>query len=176
MAKRKNRNRQQEKKINLLRNEQIRVPEVRITGDNVEQGIYPINEAMSMAEAQELDLVMIAPKAVPPVCKIVDYGKLIYEMTKNKPKPQKTVTKEIRFTPNTDKNDFDFKVKHARNFLGKGFRVKAYVFFRGRENIYEDRGLKLLLQMAETLEDIGTAEAMPKKDGRYMTMYLKPKK
>ncbi len=161
-------------------NKEITVAEVRVTGDNVENGIYPISRALEMADELALDLIEIAPKAKPPVCKIGDYKKFLYEKKKKekelKAKQQKIVIKEIRFTPNTDDHDFDFKAKHAESFLEKGEKVKAYVHFRGRSIVFKDRGELLLLKLAERLKDFGDLEALPKLEGKRMTVFFNPKK
>lgn len=133
-----------------------------------------------MATERELDLVEISPNAVPPVCKIIDYKKFLYDQKKKqkeiKAKAQKIVLKEIRFGPNTDEHDFDFKLNHAKKFLEDGFKVKAFVFFKGRTIIFKERGQILLLKLAQELEDLATVEALPKMDGKRMFMYLAPKK
>jgi translation initiation factor IF-3 len=138
-----------------------------------------IREALDLADELELDLVEISPKANPPVCKIIDYQKFLYEEKKRqkkiKAKSVKIEVKEIRFTPNTDDHDFDFKIKHAQKFLEHGNKVKAYVFFKGRSIVYKDQGEILLLKMAEVLEEYGTVEQMPKLEGRRMTMIIAPK-
>ncbi len=138
-----------------------------------------IREALALAEELELDLVEISPKANPPVCKIIDYQKFLYEEKKRqkriKANTVKVEVKEIRFTPNTDDHDFDFKLKHAQKFLEQGNKVKAYVFFKGRSIVYQDQGKILLLKMAEALEEYGTVEQMPKLEGRRMTMIITPK-
>jgi len=161
-------------------NDQIRVPEVRVTGENIESGVYPIEKALEMAKEQGLDLVEIAAKAKPPVCQIVDYKKFLYEKKKKekelKSRQQKVVIKEIRFTPNTDDHDFDFKAKHAEKFLEEGAKVKAYVHFRGRSIVFKDRGELLLLKLAERLKEWGDLEAMPKLEGKRMNIFISPKK
>lgn len=161
-------------------NQFIRAQEVRLVGDNVEDGVYPIAQAMSIAKEQELDLVEISGKAKPPVCRIVDYKKFLYEKKKKekeiKAKTHKTVLKEIRFTPNTDDHDFDFKSKHAEKFLKEGSKVKAYVHFRGRNILFKDRGELMLLKFVERLKDFGTIEQMPKLEGKRMFVFIAPKK
>lgn len=161
-------------------NEKIRVPEVRVVGDDIEAGVYSIDQARKMAGGQELDLVLISPKAKPPVCRIVDYSKFKYEHKKKqkelKAKAQKTVVKEIRFGPNTDEHDFQFKLKHAENFLTEGAKVKAYVHFVGRTIVYKERGELLLLKFAEALDELAKVEQMPKLEGKRMFLYLAPKK
>lgn len=133
-----------------------------------------------MANEAELDLVEISPKADPPVCKIIDYKKFLYEQKKKqkemKAKTQKVVVKEIRFGPNTDDHDFDFKLKHAEKFLKEGAKVKAYVFFKGRSILFKDQGQILLLKLAQSLEEIATVESMPKMEGKRMIMMIAPKK
>lgn len=162
-------------KINQL----IRATEVRLVGDNVEQGIYPIKEALSIADEQELDLVEISPNAIPPVCKIVDYSKFVYEQKKKlkeiKANAKQTVIKEIRFGPNTSDHDFDFKLKHAIKFLEAGEKVRAYVHFKGRAIVYKDRGEILLLKFAQSLEEYGKVELMPKLEGKRMFITVAPK-
>jgi len=156
------------------------VPEIRLVGENVEVGIYKTRKALSMAEEQELDLVEISPKADPPVCKIMDYKKFLYEQKKRdkalKSKATKVVVKEIRFGPNTDEHDYEFKKKHAIKFLEEGAKLKAYVFFKGRSIIYKDQGQILLLKLAQELEDLGKVEQMPKLEGKRMIMFIAPKK
>ena len=160
-------------------NEQIRAREVRVVGDNVEQGIYTIQEARRMAQQQELDLVEISPNADPPVCKILDYQKFLYQQKKRqkeqKAKQAKVVVKEIRFGPQTDDHDYNFKLRHAEGFLKDGFKVKAYVFFRGRSILFKDQGEILLLRFANDLEDLARVENMPVLEGKRMTIMLAPK-
>ena len=148
--------------------------------DGVEPTVYPISKAIEMAEEQGLDLVEISPNATPPVCKIIDYKKFLYDQKKKqkeiKAKAQKIVLKNLRFGPNTDEHDFEFKTKHARKFLEEGSKVKAFVFFKGRTIIFKERGQILLLKLAQELEDIATVEALPKMEGKRMFMYLVPKK
>lgn len=149
-------------------------------GENVEQGIYAIEEAIDVARQQQLDLVLINDKPDPPVCKVIDYGKFLYERKKKqkelKSKSAKTVIKEIRFGPNTDDHDFDFKLNHAKKFLEEGSKVKAFVHFKGRTIVYKERGEILLLRFAEALEELGKVEALPKLEGKRMIMFLAPKK
>jgi translation initiation factor IF-3 len=148
-------------------------------GDNVELGVYPISAALDKAEELGLDLVEISPNADPPVCKIIDYKKFLYEQKKRekamKAKASKVVVKEIRFGPNTDDHDYDFKKKHAEKFLKDGAKLKAYVFFKGRSIVYKEQGEILLLKLASELEDIGKVEQMPKLEGKRMTMFLAPR-
>src|SRR6202008_1086402 len=153
-------------------NHMIRVPQVRLVGDNVEVGVYPIPEALKMAQEQALDLVESSPNADPPVCKIIDYNKFLYEKKRKekemKAKSKASEVKEIRFTPNTDDHDFDFKSKLAENFLKEGNKVKAYVQFKGRVIQFKERGELLLLKFAERLNEVGVLESMPKMEGRRM--------
>src|SRR5580765_6312351 len=157
----------------------IRVPQVRLVGENVEVGVYNTQDALRMAQDQQLDLVEISPTADPPVCKIIDYNKFLYDKKKKekemKAKSKTAELKEIRFTPNTDDHDFDFKAKHAENFLKDGNKVKAYVQFKGRAIQFQDRGQLLLLKFAERLTDIGVLESMPKMEGRRMLAMFAPK-
>ncbi|MEO5646724.1 MAG: translation initiation factor IF-3 [Chitinophagaceae bacterium] len=160
-------------------NHMIRVPQVRLVGENVEIGVYPTMEAQKMAQDQGLDLVEISPAADPPVCKIIDYNKFLYEKKKKekemKAKSKVSEVKEIRFTPNTDDHDFDFKSKHAENFLKDGNKVKAYVQFKGRAIMFKERGELLLLKFAERLVEVGTLESMPKLEGKRMFAIFAPK-
>jgi len=160
-------------------NDKIRVREVRVVGENVEVGVYPIQKALQMAQDQGLDLVEISPKADPPVCKIIDYSKFKYEQKKKqkeiKANAAKTVVKEIRFGPNTDDHDFNFKLKHAENFLKEGSKVKAYVHFRGRAIVFKDRGEILLLKFIQALEELAKVDQLPKLEGKRMSIMLSPK-
>lgn len=153
---------------------------MRVVGDNVEMGIYPIEKAREMAAEQGLDLVEISPNAEPPVCKIMDYKKFVYEQKRReramRAKTTKVTIKEIRFGPNTDNHDYEFKKKHAEKFLKDGAKLKAFVFFRGRSIIYKDQGEILLLRLAQDLEDVGKVEQMPKLEGKRMIMLIAPKK
>ncbi len=146
----------------------------------MEVGVYPISKALEIANELDLDLVEISPKAAPPVCKIIDYKKFVYEQKKRekalKAKASKVVVKEIRFGPNTDNHDYEFKKKHAEKFLKDGAKLKAYVFFKGRSIIYQEQGQILLLRLAQDLEDVGKVEQMPKLEGKRMIMYIAPKK
>ena len=150
-------------------NERIRAKEVRLVGDNVEQGVYTIQEAIHMADEQGLDLIEISPNAVPPVCKILDYQKFLYQQKKRqkeqKAKSTKIVVKEIRFGPQTDDHDYNFKLKHAIGFLNEGAKVKAYVFFKGRSILFKEQGEVLLLRFAKDLEDYGNVEMMKVLEG-----------
>ncbi|MFT4643223.1 MAG: translation initiation factor IF-3 [Candidatus Azotimanducaceae bacterium] len=154
--------------------------EVRLVGDNVEVGVYSLIKAKMIAKEQELDLVEISPKAVPPVCKVIDYKKFLYEQKKRdkvlKSKATKVTIKEIRFGPQTDEHDYEFKKKHAIKFLQDGAKLKAFVFFKGRSIIYKDQGQILLLRLATELEEFGKLEQMPKLEGKRMIMYIAPKK
>ncbi|MEN7549423.1 translation initiation factor IF-3 [Rapidithrix thailandica] len=165
--------------IRFRTNQRIRAREVRVVGENVENGIFSIEEALKMARAQKLDLVEISPKAKPPVCKVIDYSKFKYEQKKKqkelKAKQSKTVVKEIRFGPNTDEHDLNFKTNHAIKFLNEGNKVKAYVQFHGRTIVYKDRGRDLLMRFAEKLEEHGKIEQKIKQEGRRMIMMLAPK-
>ena len=167
-------------KFQYRTNEAIRVKEVRLVGDNVEQGVYPIQQALRIAADQELDLVEISPNVNPPVCRVVDYSKFIFQLKKKqkeqKAKSVKVVVKEIRFGPQTDDHDYNFKLKHAKGFLSEGAKVKAYVFFRGRSILFKDQGEVLLLRFANDLEDYGRVESMPVLEGKRMTIMLAPKK
>ena len=151
---------------------------MRLVGENVENGVYPTRKALEIANELELDLVEISPNATPPVCKVIDYKKFLYEQKKRekemKAKATKVVIKEIRFGPQTDDHDYEFKKKHGEKFLKEGSKVKAYVFFKGRSIIYKDQGEILLLRLATDLEDYGKVEQMPKLEGKRMTMFLAP--
>ncbi|MDR1877449.1 MAG: translation initiation factor IF-3 [Flavobacteriaceae bacterium] len=161
-------------------NENIRVPEIRLVGENTTQGVYSTSEALKLANELELDLVMITENATPPVCRIVDYKKFLYEQKKKqkelKSKQTKVVVKEIRFGPQTDEHDFEFKKKHAQKFLEEGSKLKAYVFFKGRSIVFKDQGQILLLKLAQELEEWGKVEQMPKLEGKRMIMMMAPKK
>lgn len=160
-------------------NQFIRVPQVRLVGDNVEVGIYSTQDALRMAKEMELDLVEISPQVDPPVCKIIDYNKFLYDKKKKekemKAKSKVSEVKEIRFTPNTDDHDFNFKAKHAEEFLREGNKVKAYVQFKGRAIQFQERGQLLLLKFAERLAEVGVLENMPKMEGRRMLAMFAPK-
>jgi len=161
-------------------NEKIRVKEVRLVGDNVEQGVYSIQEALKIARDLELDLIEISPNAVPPVCRVADYQKFVYQQKKRqkeqKAKSVKIVVKEIRFGPQTDDHDYNFKLKHAKSFLEEGAKVKAYVFFKGRSILFKEQGEVLLLRFANDLEDYGKVEQLPLLEGKKMIIMLAPKK
>lgn len=180
-----------EKKIEFRTNNQIRVPKIRLVGDNLDDvsdvagkpissDVYYTNDAVKWARAMDLDLVEISPKADPPVCRIIDYKKFLYDKKKKekelKARSAKTVIKEIRFGPNTDEHDFAFKLKHAQKFLEEGAKVKAYVHFRGRTIVFKDRGELLLLKFLKELEEFGAAEELPKMEGRRMIVMVSPKK
>lgn len=159
-------------------NERIRVPEVRIVGDNVTNGIYATSKALQMAEDMGFDLVEISSTANPPVCKIIDYQKFLYQLKKRqkeqKAKAVKIVVKEIRFGPQTDDHDYNFKLRHAKEFLEEGAKVKAYVFFKGRSILFKEQGEVLLLRFANDLEELGKLEQMPVLEGKRMTIMLSP--
>jgi translation initiation factor IF-3 len=156
------------------------VEQVRVVGDNVEPAVMNTRDAIQLAREMELDLVEISPKADPPVCRIIEYKKFLYDQKKKqkeiKAKQQKVVVKEIRFGPNTDDHDFQFKLKHAKKFLQEGSKLKAYVFFRGRTIVFKERGEILLLKFAQELEEFGTVEQLPKLEGKRMTVMFNPKK
>jgi translation initiation factor IF-3 len=160
-------------------NHMIRVPEVRLVGENVEPGVYPTADALNMAKELELDLVEISPGAVPPVCKIIDYNKFLYNEKKKKKetkaKSKTSEVKEVRFTPNTDDHDFEFKCKHAEKFLQDGNKVKAHVQFKGRAIMFKERGELLLLKFADRLKDVGALEGLPKMEGKRMLVMFAPK-
>lgn len=153
---------------------------MRLVGENIEVGIYTTKEALAMAEEQEFDLVEISPKADPPVCKIMDYKKFLYEQKKRdkalKSKATKVIIKEIRFGPQTDDHDYQFKRKHAEKFLKEGAKLKAFVFFKGRSIVFKEQGQILLLRLAQDLEELGKVEQMPRLEGKRMTMFIAPKK
>ena len=161
-------------------NHHIKALNVRIVGDNVEGGVFSIGDAIKLADDMELDLVEISPKAVPPVCRIVDYKKFLYDQKKKKKElaqnTQKVVVKEIRFGPNTSDHDYEFKRKHAQKFLEDGAKLKAFVFFKGRSIIYKEAGQILLLRLAQDLEEWGKVEQMPKLEGKRMILWIAPKK
>ena len=161
-------------------NNEITAPMVRLVGDNVEPNlVVPIRQALAMADEMELDLIEISPKAEPPVCRIADYQKFLYQQKRKakeiKAKQVKVVVKEIRFGPQTDDHDYNFKLKHAENFIKEGAKVKASVFFRGRSIVFKEQGEILLLRFATDLEEIAKVEMMPKLDGKKMNMMLAPK-
>jgi translation initiation factor IF-3 len=161
-------------------NEKIFAREIRLVTEGQEPRVMSTSEALKLAEEQELDLVEISPNAVPPVCKIMDYRKFLYNQKKKqkelKAKQSKVVIKEVRFGPNTDDHDFNFKLAHARKFLEEGNKVKAYVFFRGRTIVFKDRGEILLLKFAQELTDVGAVEQLPKLEGKRMIIMINPKK
>lgn len=183
--------RRQETKPQFRINDFIRVPEVRLVGDNLAElsqligqeivsDVYETRQVKRWAREAELDVVEISPKAAPPVVRVIDYKKFLYEKKKKekelKAKAAKTVIKEVRFGPNTDDHDFNFKLRHAKGFLEDGAKVKAYVHFRGRSIVFKDRGELLLLRFMDELQELGAAEAMPKLEGRRMTVIISPKK
>ncbi|MBQ0062099.1 MAG: translation initiation factor IF-3 [Bacteroidaceae bacterium] len=161
-------------------NEQIRVREVRVVGDEMEPTVMSTRDALRMAEDQGVDLVEISPNAVPPVCKLIDYSKFLYQLKKKakeqKAKQVKMEVKEIRFGPQTDEHDYNFKLKHAKGFLEDGDKVKAYVFFKGRSILFKEQGEVLLLRFANDLEEYGKVESMPVLEGKRMTVFIAPKK
>ena len=161
-------------------NELIKAPVVRVVGENVQIGIYNIKDALRLAEEQDLDLVEISPSANPPVCKVVDYKKFLYEKKKKqkeiKANSAKIVIKEIRLGPNIDDHDFNFKLKHAMKFLEEGAKVKVDVFFKGRSIIYKEKGEYVLLKFAADLEEFGKVEQLPRLEGKRMMMVIAPKK
>ena len=161
-------------------NERIRAREVRLVGDNVTQGVYTIQQALAIADEQGLDLIEISPNAQPPVCRVLDYQKFLYQQRKRlkeqKAKSTKVVVKEIRFGPQTDDHDYNFKLKHAIGFLQEGAKVKAYVFFKGRSILFKEQGEVLLLRFANDLEDLGKVEMMPVLEGKRMTIMITPLK
>jgi translation initiation factor IF-3 len=161
-------------------NEQIRAKEVRIVGDDIESQVYPLAKALKIAEEHDADLVEISPNAQPPVCRIIDYSKFLYQLKKRqkeqKAKQVKVNVKEIRFGPQTDDHDYNFKLKHAKGFLEDGDKVKAYVFFKGRSILFKEQGEVLLLRFANDLEDFAKVDQMPILEGKRMTIQLSPKK
>ena len=161
-------------------NEQIRAREVRIVGDDIESVVMPLHKALSLAEEKELDLVEISPTAEPPVCRLIEYSKFLYQLKKRakeqKAKQVKIDVKEIRFGPQTDDHDYNFKLKHAISFLKDGDKVKAYVFFKGRSILFKEQGEVLLLRFANDLEEYGKLDMMPVLEGKRMTIMMSPKK
>lgn len=161
-------------------NEQIHVREVRIVGDDIESTVLPTYKAIQLAEQKGVDLVEISPNAQPPVCRLIDYSKFIYQQKKHqkemKAKQAKVDVKEIRFGPQTDDHDYNFKLKHAQGFLSDGDKVKAYVFFRGRSILFKEQGEVLLLRFASDLEEYGKVEQLPQLEGKRMIMFIAPKK
>ncbi|MFC2097871.1 translation initiation factor IF-3 [Bacteroidota bacterium] len=160
-------------------NEYIRAPFVRVVGENVEnKGVIPIKEALELADELDLDLVEISPNADPPVCKVIDYKKFLYQQRQKqkemKAKSSKVILKEIRFGPNTDEHDYNFKLRHAQKFLSDGAKVKAFVFFKGRSILFKEKGEILLLRLAQDLEEYGKLDQMPKLEGKRMSIYLSP--
>ena len=161
-------------------NEKITAHEIRLVGENIDVGVYKLQHALSIAREQGLDLVEISPKAVPPVCKILEYKKFLYEQKKRekslKSRASKVVIKEIRFGPQTDDHDYEFKKKHAEKFLRDGAKLKAFVFFKGRSIIFKEQGHILLLRLAQDLEEWGKVEQLPELEGKRMIMFIAPKK
>lgn len=181
----------QDDKFNYRLNREITAPRIRLVGENldevsqvanrpIETGVYYTRDVLYWAEDLEMDLVEISPKADPPVCKIIDFKKFVYDQKKRdkelKAKTAKTVIKEIRFGPNTDDHDFNFKLKHAIKFLSEGEKIKAYVHFKGRAIVFKDRGELLLLKFLKELEEYGAAEELPKLEGKRMIVMISPKK
>ncbi|MBR6845958.1 MAG: translation initiation factor IF-3 [Bacteroidaceae bacterium] len=167
-------------KVTYRVNAQIRVPQVRIVGDGIESQVVSTSKALQMADDMGVDLVEISPNAEPPVCRLIEFSKFIYQQKKHakevKAKQVKVEVKEIRFGPQTDDHDYEFKLKHAKGFLSEGDKVKAYVFFKGRSILFKEQGEVLLLRFAQDLEDYGKVESMPTLDGKRMAMYIAPKK
>jgi len=163
-----------------LINEKITAQEIRLVGDNVKIGVYKLPQALILSKELELDLVEISPKAVPPVCKILEYKKFLYEQRKRekslKSKATKVIIKEIRFGPQTDDHDYEFKKKHAEKFLKDGAKLKAFVFFKGRSIVFKEQGHILLLKLAQDLEEWGKVEQLPELEGKRMIMFITPKK
>jgi len=161
-------------------NQRITAPEVRIVGENVEQGVYPVNKALELAQQLEVDLVEISPNATPPVCRLIDYKKFLYDQKKKqkemKAKQVNVTVKEIRFGPNTDDHDFAFKLKHALEFLKEGAKIRSWVFFKGRSIVFKDRGELLLLRFIQELSEYGVPEQLPKLEGKKMFVIINPKK
>ncbi|MFM2196051.1 MAG: translation initiation factor IF-3 [Bacteroidota bacterium] len=161
-------------------NERISAQEVRVVGENVEPGVYSRDKALKLAQELEVDLVEISPNAVPPVCRLIDYKKFLYDQKKKqkemKAKQVNVTVKEIRFGPNTDDHDFQFKLKHAQEFLKEGSKVRAYVFFKGRSIVFKERGEILLLKFVQELAELGTPELLPKLEGKKMFVVINPKK
>jgi len=171
-----------QKELSFRINNQIRVSEVRLVGDNVEIGVYDIKDALRKADELELDLIEISPSANPPVCKIMDYSKFLYDQKKKfkeqekRNKENKMELKELRFGPNTDEHDFEFKKRHAQRFLQDGDKVRAFVFFKGREIKYKEKGEIMLLKLANDLSDYGIVESLPQLEGNKLILILRPKK
>lgn len=167
-------------KVQYRVNEQIHAREVRIVGDDTETQVVPIAKALQIAERKGLDLVEISPNAVPPVCRLIDYSKFLYQQKKRqkemKAKQVKIEVKEVRFGPQTDDHDYNFKLKHAKEFLSEGNKVKAYVFFKGRSILFKEQGEVLLLRFANDLEEYGKVEQMPVLEGKRMILFIAPKK
>lgn len=163
-------------KYNL--NHQIRAQQVRLVGENIQIGVYSLSEALRIADELELDLVEISPNADPPVCKVVDFNKFIYEQKKKhkeiKAKTSKVVVKEVRFGPNTDEHDYQFKLKHAQKFLQEGAKVKAFVFFKGRSILYKEQGEEILKRFTDDLEEFAKLDQEPRLEGKRMIIFLSP--
>lgn len=176
----KGRNNQVGKEPQHRINEMIHATQVRVVGDEIESAVYPLRQALAMADEMGLDLVEISPNANPPVCRIIDYSKFLYQLKKKqkeiKAKSVKVVVKEIRFGPQTDDHDFNFKVKHAQEFLQEGAKVRVYVFFKGRSILFKDQGTDLLTRLIAALEDYGKLESEPRLEGKKMFVMIAPKK
>jgi translation initiation factor IF-3 len=175
-----NRGPQKKEEAHRINNRIVGLTNVRLVGDDIEPAVHTFEEALRIARDLEMDLVEIVPNADPPVCRVIDYKKFLYEQKKKqkemKAKATKIVVKEVRFGPNTDEHDFNFKLAHARKFLEEGSKVKAYVFFRGRTIVFKDRGEILLLKFAQELADVGAVEQLPKLEGKKMIIMINPKK
>ena len=172
--------RREDPRLKYRVNHRIKSDSVRIVGDNLENpGIFSLKDALRLADDKDLDLVEISPNASPPVCKVIDYQKFLYQQKRKekemKSKATKIVVKEIRFGPNTDEHDYNFKLKHAIKFLEEGAKVKAYVFFKGRSILFKEQGEILLLKFATAVEELGKVEQLPKLEGKRMTMFIAPK-
>ena len=175
-------NKNKKKKLFYRINEQIKAKQVRLVGENVTNGIYPIEKALEIAVVAEMDLVEISNKKLPPICKLMIYEKFLYQQkrklkeTEKKKRENRIEVKEIRFTSTTDTHDFEFKLRHAKKFINDGNRVKATVMFKGRSIMFKDQGTEILCRLADNLEDVAIAEKMPAMEGKRMIMFLKPKK
>jgi translation initiation factor IF-3 len=175
-----NRGPQKKEEAHRINNRIVGLTNVRLVGDDIEPAVHTFEEALRIARDLEMDLVEIVPNADPPVCRVIDYKKFLYEQKKKqkemKAKATKIVVKEVRFGPNTDEHDFNFKLNHARKFLQEGSKVKAFVFFKGRSILFKEKGEILLLKFAAELEEFGKAESMPELEGKRMIVYISPKK
>jgi translation initiation factor IF-3 len=175
-----NRGPQKKEELHRINERIIGVPTVRLVGEDIEPGVYSFDQALRMAKDVEQDLVEIVPNADPPVCRVTDYKKFLYEQKKKqkemKAKASKIVVKEVRFGPNTDDHDFNFKLNHAKKFLQEGSKVKAFVFFKGRSILFKEKGEILLLKFAAELEEYGKVESLPELEGKRMIIFISPKK